>query len=115
MRGRWRCCYTAVVAKLHGESAHVYLRRLVMAFGLIVTATSVSACGNACEALAKEICRCGRTQNEQNACIQRVNNDTSVASPTEAQKAECERLLDECTCDKLGQGDLAACGLAIPQ
>ena len=69
LRGRAGCCYTAVVAKLHGESAHVYLRRLVMAFGLIVAACTLAACGNACEALAKEICRCGRTQNEQNACI----------------------------------------------
>ncbi|MEZ0314601.1 MAG: hypothetical protein ACAI38_22760 [Myxococcota bacterium] len=100
------------MAKLHGESARVYLRRLTMTLGVILAAAWTSACGDACEALAKEICRCGRTQNEQDACVQRINNDTSVARPTEAQKAECERLLDECTCDKLGQGDLAACGLA---
>ena len=37
-----------------------------------------------------------------------------MAAPTDAQKVECERLLDECTCDKLGNGDLAACGLANP-
>ncbi len=83
-----------------------------MAIALAGVAVSASACGNACEALAKEICRCGRTQNEQDACIQRVNSDTSVPTPNDAQKQECERLLDECTCDKLGQGDLAACGLA---
>lgn len=83
-----------------------------MTISVIFGSAWISACGDACEALAKEICRCGRTQNEQDACIQRVNNDTSVGTPTDAQKAECERLLDACTCDKLGQGDLAACGLA---
>ena len=38
-----------------------------------------------------------------------------VGQATAAEKAvalACQALLDDCTCDKLERGDLAACGLA---
>lgn len=102
------------MATVHGQNARVYIRTAMAVLGLAVAMTVGTGCGNACQSLAKEICRCGRTQNDQNACVQRVTADTSQ-HPTKAQEELCQHLLDECTCDKLGTGDLAACGLAIQQ
>ena len=71
------------------------------------------ACDNACVELSHKVCQCKPTESEQQACVQRVDNATEV-TPVESTKdlERCEKLLDSCTCKKLADGDLEACGLA---
>lgn len=80
---------------------------LVACLGLPAT-----GCEDACVELSKVVCKCEPTEAEQRACTQRVDNEAANETTTDAEKERCETLLDECDCDKLEQGDLAACGLA---
>jgi hypothetical protein len=78
----------------------------LLAAGLVLT----SACGDPCVDLSKKVCSCERTAAEQQACSQRVDNDTVEA--TNKQKDVCTEHLDTCSCEALARGELTACGLA---
>lgn len=88
------------------------IRSLLLGFGVCFSTFITSACDNSCVKLSHKICQCERTTSEQQACIQRVDNQAATRDATEEEQNECARLEDECTCKKLAAGDLAACGLA---
>ena len=69
-------------------------------------------CGDPCLQLSRDICRCERTEFEQQACIQRVEAAALDVDLSAGQEDCCADLRDSCTCDRLAAGDLAACGLA---
>jgi hypothetical protein len=72
------------------------------------------ACDDPCLALTRDLCLCERTEFDQQSCIQRIEA-VSVSAPTSAEEDCCIRLQETCTCDQLGDGNLAACGIAQEQ
>jgi hypothetical protein len=78
---------------------------------LVLVALAASGCEDPCLSLARELCRCERTETEQLSCIELVET-VSVPDPTEEEQDCCVQLLESCNCDALGDGDLAACGIA---
>lgn len=78
----------------------------------LFTLAVVTACSDPCVDLSEKVCRCERTEVEQRACIQRVNDEAGLRDTTTAQQDRCSELLDGCTCEALADGDLARCGLA---
>lgn len=81
-------------------------------FLLLAAVTVAGGCSEPCTDLAHEICRCKRTETEQQSCITQVDSDTNQASEDEQQ--QCNDLLESCNCHELEVGNLAACGLAEP-
>jgi hypothetical protein len=73
-------------------------------------AFAVAACSDPCVELARKVCRCERSETEQQACIQRI--DSVEERTSEKDRDCCALLLDRCNCNKLADGDLAACGIA---
>ena len=88
-------------------------RVLGVALGLM--ALVAAGCGDPCVDLSHKICRCEPNDIEQRACMQRVDNDAATRKTNEKQRNECNQLIDTCSCSKLAEGDLAACGLAQPE
>jgi hypothetical protein len=83
-----------------------------LALALAATGICLSACGDPCVDLSKKICKCEPSDTEQQACMQLVDVESKNVEANDKQKDQCADLLDSCTCDKLADGDLAACGLA---
>ncbi|MBT6432916.1 MAG: hypothetical protein HOK97_17645 [Deltaproteobacteria bacterium] len=86
---------------------------LILSFVGIVL---ISACGNPCLTLAKDVCKCEPTETLQRSCISALTDD-SDEGPSQEQQNVCSDLLSTtCTgddlCERLAQGDLAACGLS---
>ena len=81
----------------------------VLAFAAVIGAAT--GCDDPCLALTRDLCMCERTEFDQQSCVQRIES-VSVSAPTEAEEDCCVRLQETCTCDKLGAGNLAACGIA---
>ena len=79
---------------------------------LALLALLLPGCEDSCVQLSREVCDCEPTELDQQACRQRVDINTADSAPSTAQLECCEGLLDTCTCKKLENGDLAACGLA---
>ncbi|OGQ77681.1 MAG: hypothetical protein A2289_06350 [Deltaproteobacteria bacterium RIFOXYA12_FULL_58_15] len=77
-----------------------------------IASAAVPACDDPCLELSRDICRCERTEYDQQACIQRVEAVALEAEPTGGEEECCAQLRESCTCDGLAAGDLAACGLA---
>jgi hypothetical protein len=77
----------------------------------VLAALIASGCDDPCLSLARTLCRCERTETEQISCIQRVEA-VAVPNPTPEEQDCCVQLLESCNCDALGDGDLAACGIA---
>ena len=86
-------------------------RRPIVA--LVALAWLASSCGDPCLNLSEQVCLCEASEQAQHACIQRIQNQagTQPATPQATQET-CSTLLESCTCARLAQGDLAACGLA---
>ena len=75
----------------------------------------ISACGNPCLTLAKDVCKCEPTETLQRSCIDSLSDD-SDGGPSQEEQNVCSDLLSTtCTgedlCERLARGDLAACGL----
>ena len=69
------------------------------------------ACDDACKALAERICECEPNRASQLSCEDAIlSSSTREISPEEIEV--CEQKLDSCTCAKLEDQDLQACGLA---
>ena len=101
------------MATVHVGYSRVHTMRALLTAAIVVAGLQLTAaCGDACTDLARKICRCERTQNDQNACISRVTSDTSVGSATDDEIRECRRLNDTCNCTELAEGRIWSCGLA---
>ena len=79
---------------------------------LLLSTLLVVACSDPCMDLAKQICACEPTIVKQQSCELRVEAQAEYRDPTKEQMERCEALKDDCTCEKLAAGDMAACGLA---
>jgi hypothetical protein len=91
------------------------LRGLVRtALAIVVAFLAATGCGDPCVDLSKKICRCEKSELLQQACLQRVEDSSSTLEATDEQNDRCSELMDGCTCTKLEDGDLAACGLTEP-
>ena len=82
---------------------------------LLALAVLATACGSACEDLAKKVCRCQPTEAKKDRC--RINIDAAVRNfdLSDEQENRCQKILDRgtCTCDAVLAGDLNACGLSF--
>jgi hypothetical protein len=91
------------------------LLKLAFVLSLVLAA----GCGNACEALASQICRCLPDDGSRAACNGRAK-DQEATYPLRAEDLQyCQGLLDRGTCDckviTTPEGK-AACGIAyVPQ
>lgn len=88
-----------------------YMRIVVsaaLALGVLLT-----GCGDPCKELAQKICSCEESPNDEQACLDRVEAESSNLDLTDAENNVCAEKLDTCKCNKLRAGDLAACGLAL--
>ena len=85
-----------------------------MLAGIWMAVGSVAVgCGDKpCQELSEKICRCGRTEAEQQRCVRQVGDASPARAPSAREEEQCAALLDSCTCAKLSDGELAACGLA---
>lgn len=95
-------------------AAMLNLKQLTLALCVaLVGAGMVSACGNDCKHLANIICGCQLTVNEQNRCKDAVSAASENANLSNTQQNCCKSILeaDTCKCDRLRNGDFAACGL----
>ena len=79
---------------------------------LLLLPWSLAACADPCMDLAKQICACEPTIVKQQSCDLRVEAQAEYRDPTKEQMERCEALKENCTCEKLAAGDMAACGLA---
>lgn len=73
------------------------------------------ACGDPCVDLSKKICRCEKSDALQQACLQNVDDQAGTLEASDAENERCSELLDTCTCAKLADGKLEACGLTEPE
>lgn len=75
----------------------------------------ISACGNPCLTLAKDVCKCEATEDLQRSCINGLDDDSDTGPSQEQQNVCSELLSTTCTgddlCERLARGDLEACGL----
>lgn len=85
---------------------------LRVAFTLLALHLSLTGCGDPCSDLASKICRCEPNETDQRACEQRAETEGSRRKSSDADKERCADFVDSCSCNKLAQGDLAACGLS---
>jgi hypothetical protein len=76
---------------------------------------SFLACRKPCKDFATAVCKCESTQSEQDSCIQRVNAEAGSIQVTEKEEQACAAIVDHCKplCEKLQNGELATCGLAV--
>ena len=77
---------------------------------------ALAACGNPCRTLATQVCKCKATEGLQQACVTALT-DADESGPSAEQQETCSELLDttcsgEDLCERLAQGDLAACGVS---
>ena len=86
-----------------------YVRLAGALVGLAITG---SGCGDACIDLSEKICQCEPTEGRQQACLQRVSDEEGSKVVSQSDREVCETKLDSCTCAKLADGELAACGLS---
>jgi hypothetical protein len=68
-------------------------------------------CDDACKALAAQICDCEPNRASQLSCENAIKASTNREVTVEEAEI-CEQKLDTCTCAKLEDQDLKACGLA---
>ena len=79
---------------------------------LFLSSWLLAACADPCMDLAKQICACEPTIVKQQSCDLRVEAQAEYREPTREQMEQCEVIKENCTCEKLAAGDMAACGLA---
>ncbi|MEZ4272853.1 MAG: hypothetical protein R3C68_15895 [Myxococcota bacterium] len=72
----------------------------------------LAGCDNACDVLNSRICACQPTDTDRQSCKQRVTAAKRLVTLSPEDKERCEVLLDTCNCERLAEGDLAACGLS---
>ncbi len=95
-----------------------YVSRAVLSIGFLLTMVS---CGNPCLDVAKQVCRCKATEYEQRDCVRNVTAAAGAKdSPSTEETEQCSELLSStCSgddvCERLADGDLAACGLTEPR
>lgn len=88
-------------------------RALLVTAMLALSSIGASACSGPCRALSDQICECKPNEPERAACRERVRlSESQKPEVSIAEEAVCEQRLDDCTCEALTDGDLAACGLA---
>jgi len=82
-------------------------------FAIIALLTFV-ACADPCTQLSQAVCDCKPNEPEKTLCLEqvRVSRAAKTEGVLEAEALACEALLDACTCEKLAEGNLAACGLS---
>jgi len=90
------------------------LRRaaFALAAGLLL-----SACGNDCLKLAKQVCQCAASGARQQACQSQVGLVNSTLHLTQDDLTRCNKLLNTCDCRLLTTNSLSgkvACGVARP-
>lgn len=79
---------------------------------LIISATA--ACDNPCVQLGHAICDCEATETAQQTCRSAVDDRADETDLSSADEKRCSELLEDCSCERLAAGDLAACGLSEP-
>ena len=75
-------------------------------------ALGTAGCDEPCRVLADQVCECEPSEARQNACKSNVSDRAADTKVSEAEQERCSELLDTCTCERLEEGDWAACGLA---
>jgi hypothetical protein len=71
-----------------------------------------AGCSDPCTELAEKVCECEKTETAQQACLERIDATEPDHTVKDAELDCCSARLEECTCKRLADGDLAACGLA---
>ena len=89
----------------------MHLLRRIGVFAAVAFGLALLGCDDPCLSLSKKICKCEKTQSLQQACTRRVQDLADSLGATHEQNNHCADLIDGCTCAKLADGDLAACGL----
>jgi len=75
----------------------------------------LSSCNGPCESLAERICSCSPNATEEAGCIEQVRAEMERFSPSMAEEANCDALLDEetgCTCEAIEAEQFERCGLS---
>jgi hypothetical protein len=84
---------------------------------LLAAGLSLSACGNDCLTLAKQVCQCAASGARQQACASEVGLISGTIHLTGNDLTRCSNLLKTCDCRLLTTNSLSgkvACGLARP-
>lgn len=82
--------------------------------GALLAAVALASCDSPCKDLSEMVCSCERSQLEQQACVRRVDAESSQVPVSEEELEACAAIIESgsCTCEALAEGDLQACGLA---
>jgi hypothetical protein len=89
--------------------------RFVVALIPLLAVLAATACQDPCVTLAEHICDCELTTGQRQACrTDRISNQQSSVTTTDADRQFCSEKLDTCTCDALDNNDLDACGF-VPE
>jgi hypothetical protein len=84
---------------------------------LLAAGLALSACGNDCLTLAKQVCQCASSGARQQACQSEVGIVNGTMHLTPQDMSRCNSLLKTCDCRLLTTNSLSgkvACGLARP-
>jgi hypothetical protein len=72
----------------------------------------IAACGSPCRTLAEVVCACNDSRSVEQSCLAEVTLAAEASPASDASEDYCSERLESCTCDALGRGDYASCGLA---
>ncbi|MEK7705199.1 MAG: hypothetical protein AAB426_09590 [Myxococcota bacterium] len=81
---------------------------------VVAVLVGASACDSPCVTLGHVICDCETSETAQQSCRQTVDDRSKDTDVSSADEKRCSELLDSCSCNKLADGNLAACGLDEP-
>mgnify|MGYP006977228726 CR=1 FL=1 len=89
------------------------MMKQVLMFGMFVSMVA-AACSDPCQELGEKICNCRPTELDRQNCLQRVSDESGQYDLSSDEENMCSALKKTCTCERLENQDLAACGLARP-
>ena len=85
-------------------------------FACVLSLSLAAGCGDACLALAKQICSCQLDDNSRAACNQRAKEAEAAFAVRKVDEQFCQSKLDAhaCDCNKLNTEEgRRGCGLVI--
>jgi len=88
-------------------------RAALLAIPVLVVAQLAAGCGDNCQVLADQICRCEPDLRAREACrLDYQTQQQNQPAPSPAQLEACTSALETCTCDALDQNRTDLCGYA---